>query len=281
MLTQTQVKQILSENNIHPKKRLGQNFLIDRNIKDKIIKIADVKPSDVILEIGPGLGALTEDLAKKAKRVVAVEKDRALTGILKDLLGGYKNVTVEQGDFLKMGSKNGDTLLLKQGVPIFKVIGNLPYYITTPILSRLIENRKHINSILVTIQKEVAQRIVAGPGSKDYGSLSLYLQYYTEPTIEMTISKSCFYPQPEVSSCLVKMLVREKPPVSVKNEELLFKIIRAAFNQRRKTLANTLKPICKDIKSILESAGINPACRGETLTLEKFAQIANKIDIPA
>ena len=269
MLTKTRLKQVLKKYNIRLKKRLGQNFLIDKNIKDKIIEKADIKKTDTVLEIGSGLGALTEDLAQRAERLVAVERDEALCRILNEIMGPHKNAMVVEADILEFDLGRFRSL---------KVIGNLPYYITSPVIQHLLEFRDSIDSILITVQKEVAQRLVASPGTKDYGSLTLYVQYYTEPKIEMMIKKYAFFPQPEVDSSLVKLKIREHPAVSVKNEELLFKVIRASFGQRRKTLANALKTICHETKSILNSVDIDPKRRGETLSLKEFAKLAKAFD---
>lgn len=285
MLTKTEIKQTLKENNIRPLKRLGQNFLIDKNIKDKIIKIASIKSDDVVLEIGPGLGALTEDLAKKAARVLAIEKDRSLYRILRENLGHYKNTEFVEGDILKYPLPEAEafqkTAHRKESCERkkIKVLGNLPYYITSPVILRLLTMANSIDSILVTVQKEVAQRIVAQPGTKDCGSISLFVQFHAEPSIEMNISPNAFFPKPEVSSCLLKLVIRERPAIRVKDEELLFKIIRASFGQRRKTLTNTLRSFSPDIKDTLESVNINPKRRGETLSLNEFAQIADKITL--
>lgn len=284
MLTKTQLKNILSENDIRLRKSLGQNFLIDKNIKDKIIEKADIKENDFVLEIGPGLGALTEDLAKRAANVIAVEKDRKLCAILRDSLALYKNLKVIEADILDFN--------IEEKV---KVIGNLPYYITSPIIFHLLEFKERINSILITVQKEVAERIAAKPGGKDYGVMSLSIAYYARPTVEMAIRRTAFFPQPEVDSSLVRLELRREPPVSVKNEELLFEIIRAAFGQRRKTLSNALKnslkkrfpsesgkfeeSVSNEVSAAIERAGIDGRRRGETLSLEEFASLANALMI--
>lgn len=278
MLTKNQIKEILSQNNLRPLKSLGQNFLIDKNIKDKIIQIAELKSDDYVLEIGPGLGALTEDLANAAKKVFVVEKDKGLSQVLQKNLSPYKNVTIFCGDILKFD-------LNKIHSKKIKVIGNLPYYITSPVIFHLLQFRNIIDSILITVQKEVATRMVAAPGSKNYGALTLSILFYTEPTIEMKITRGVFYPQPEINSSLIKLNIRRTSPVSVKNEKLLFNIIRAGFNQRRKTLANALSKrefssslSRTDIQLILERSKIDPKRRAETLSLQEFANIANAFD---
>jgi len=278
MLTKNQIKEILSQNNLRALKSLGQNFLIDKNIKNKIIQIAELKSDDYVLEIGPGLGALTEDLANAAKKVFVVEKDRGLSQVLQKNLSSYKNITIFSEDILKFD-------LNKIHSKKIKVIGNLPYYITSPVIFHLLRFRDIIDSILITVQKEVATRMVASPGSKNYGALTLSVLFYTEPTIEMNITRGVFYPQPEINSSLVKLNIRKTPPVSVKNEKLLFNVIRAGFNQRRKTLANALSKrefssslSRTDIQLILERSKIDPKTRAETLSLQEFANIANAFD---
>ena len=254
-------------------KKWGQSFLVDRNIKDKIIKIAAIEKQDFVLEIGPGAGALTEDLAGLAGRLVAIEKDRGLAKILKEMLVPYKNTTIVEGDILefdigKLDAKN------------IKVVGNLPYYITSPIIMHLLKNRKYIDSILITVQKEVAQRIIARPTTKDYSSLTLAIQFYAAASIEIAITKGVFFPRPDVDSSLVRINILKNSAVPVGNEELLFKIIRLSFNQRRKTILNALASRLD--KTMLENAftaaGIDPSRRGETLSLEEFAKLANTID---
>jgi len=284
MLTKTEIKQLLKENNMRPLKRWGQNFLIDKNIKDKIIRLADIKSTDIVLEIGPGLGALTEDLAKKAEKVLAVEKDSLLCRILKERLCAYKNTEIIEADILKYPLP-AHAAFQKQPLEEefceskkLKVIGNLPYYITSPAIIHLLELRGAIDSILITVQKEVARRIIASPGTKDYGSLSLFVNFYTTPFIEMNIPPDAFFPRPKVSSSLLRLSVRKKPAVAVKDEQLLFEVIRAAFGQRRKTLANTLKQFSPEIKKIMESVNIDPKRRGETLSMEEFAKLVDMID---
>ncbi len=278
MLTKSELLKIFKEYGFRPLKRFGENYLIDGNIKDKIIREACIEKSDVVLEIGPGLGALTIDLAKSGARVFAVEKDKKAFEILNDLAGGeFSNLELINKDILRSGLSD-----LAPGEKI-KVIGNLPYYITTPIIEYLIENRTVIRSVLVVVQKEVARRLLAGPGDDDYSSLSCFVQYYTKPTYIYTVKRTSFYPTPDVDSSLIRLDILAKPSVIVKDEQVLFKIVRGAFNQKRKTLINSLSreevlDIQKEeLTNILKRAGINPASRPESLSLSEFAAIANRL----
>lgn len=260
-------------------KKFGQNFLIDTHVLDKIISAAGVTKDDMVLEIGPGIGTMTQYLAEAAGNVVAVEIDANLIPILKETLSAYDNVTVMNADVLKVDIKqlaeeyNG-------GRPI-KVVANLPYYITTPIIMGLFEGDVPIDNITVMVQKEVADRMQVGPGSKDYGALSLAVQYYAEPYIVANVPPNCFIPRPNVGSAVIRLTRHRKPPVEVQDEALMFKLIRASFNQRRKTLQNGLNnspeiPFSKEqIVGAIESLGVSPTVRGEALTLEQFAQLAN------
>lgn len=276
------VKNIIEKYGFRFKKALGQNFLIDRNVVTNICKTADLKKSDLVVEIGPGIGTLTEQLAHYAGHVIAVELDKDLIGILEENLRAYGNVTIIQNDILKMNLDKvvGDFRKehdLAEGP--YKVVANLPYYITTPVLMYLMENNFNISEIVVMIQKEVAERIAAQPGSKDYGALSLAVRYYTEPALVMRVPRTVFIPKPEVDSAVIKLKRLSRPPVEVKDEELLFRIIRAAFGQRRKTLLNSLRGGLgcdkEVIKKALTQVGINPERRGETLTLQEFAALSN------
>ncbi len=278
MLTKTQLKDLFSRYDFRPLKRLGENYLIDGNIKDKIISQARISSEDVILEIGPGFGALTIDLAKSGAQVFAIEKDSKTFRILKEIVNGdFPSLKIFNEDILKFDIKKN--LISKK----IKVIGNLPFYITTPIIERLIENRTLIESILITLQKEVANRLLASPASKDYGPISCYVQYYTKPTYIYTIKRTSFYPSSGVDSGLIRLDVLSKPPVNVKDEELFFRIIRGAFNQRRKSLINSLSRqtvlgLHKDeVSKILNSVGISPAIRPERLSLSDFAKITNHL----
>ncbi len=260
-------------------KKFGQNFLIDTHVLDKIIRAAGVTKEDMVLEIGPGIGTMTQCLAEAAGRVVAVEIDSNLIPILKDTLKDYDNITVINEDILKVDIKrlaeeyNG-------GRPI-KVVANLPYYITTPIIMGLFESEVPIDNITVMVQKEVADRMQTGPGSKDYGALSLAVQYYAEPYIVANVPPNCFIPRPNVGSAVIRLTRHQKPPVEVKDSGLMFRLIRASFNQRRKTLQNGLNNSSElhyskeQIARAIESLGVPATVRGEALTLEQFARLAN------
>ncbi len=260
-------------------KKFGQNFLIDTHVLDKIIRSAGVTKDDMVLEIGPGIGSMTQYLAEAARAVVAVEIDANLIPILKETLADYNNVTVINEDILKVDIKK----LAEQyngGRPI-KVVANLPYYITTPIIMGLFESGVPIDNITVMVQKEVADRMQTGPGSKDYGALSLAVQYYAEPYIVANVPPNCFIPRPKVGSAVIRLTRYEKPPVQVSDPALMFKLIRASFNQRRKTLQNGLNNAAElsftkeQIAAAIESLGVSPTIRGEALTLEQFAALAN------
>ena len=263
-------------------KKFGQNFLIDSHVLDKIIHAAHITKEDFVLEIGPGIGTMTQYLACAARQVVAVEIDRALIPILADTLGPYENVTVINEDILKVDIPK----LAKeynQSKPI-KVVANLPYYITTPIIMGLFESHVPVESITVMVQKEVADRMQTGPGSKDYGALSLTVQYYAEPYIVANVPPNCFMPRPKVGSAVIRLTKHAKPPVQVENEKLLFQIIRASFNQRRKTLANSLNNspeigLSKEvITAAIEELGKGPNVRGEALSLQEFAFLSNNLN---
>ena len=270
---------VLQKYNFVFQKKFGQNFLIDTHVLDKIIRSAEITKDDFVLEIGPGIGTMTQYLACAAGKVVAVEIDRALIPILEDTLEGYDNVTVINEDVLKVDiaklaeEQNG-------GKPI-KVVANLPYYITTPIIMGLFEKNVPIKSITVMVQKEVADRMQVGPGTKDYGALSLAVQYYAKPYIVANVPPNCFMPRPKVGSAVIRLERYEKPPVEVKDEKLMFRIIRASFNQRRKTLVNGLNnsdqiPFSKEvIAEAVEKLGKGTGVRGEALTLEEFARLSN------
>lgn len=260
-------------------KKFGQNFLIDGHVLDKIIAGAGVTKDDMVLEIGPGIGTMTQYLAEAAGKVVAVEIDRNLLPILQETLADYDNVKVIHADVLSLDleklvqEENG-------GRPI-KVVANLPYYITTPIIMALFEQHVPLANVTVMVQKEVAARMKSGPGSKDYGALSLAVQYYAEPYIVANVPCNCFMPRPNVDSAVIRLTRYEEPPVQVKDEKMLFKIIRASFNQRRKTLQNGLNNsselnFTKDqIAAAIAEAGFSPSVRGETLTLEQFAKLTD------
>ena len=260
-------------------KKFGQNFLIDTHVLDKIIRAANITKDDFVLEIGPGIGTMTQYLAESAGEVCAVEIDKNLIPILQDTLKDYDNVTVINNDILKVDiRKMADEK--NQGRPI-KVVANLPYYITTPIIMGLFENHVPVESITVMVQKEGADRMQVGPGTKDYGALSLAVQYYAEPYIVANVPPNCFMPRPKVGSAVIRLTRHSQPPVQVNNEKLMFQIIRASFNQRRKTLANSLKnyeglSFDKDeIEQAIAACGFQPTIRGEALSLEEFARLSN------
>ena len=260
-------------------KRFGQNFLIDAHVLEKIISAAGITKDDCVLEIGPGIGTMTQYLAESAGRVIAVEIDTNLLPILTDTLKDYSNVKVINQDILKVDINE----LVKEynnGRPI-KVVANLPYYITTPIIMGLFESNVPIDNITVMVQKEVADRMQVGPGSKDYGALSLAVQYYASPYIVANVPPNCFIPRPNVGSAVIRLTRYQEPPVQVKDPKLMFKLIRASFNQRRKTLQNGLNNSPEvsfskeEITKAIESLGVSPSVRGEALSLEQFAQLAN------
>ena len=275
----TETMEILQKYHFNIQKRYGQNFLIDSNVLQKIVDCADVKAEDCVLEIGPGIGTMTQYLAKKAGEVIAVEIDKALIPILEDTLSDYDNVTVINEDILKVDI---DRLVQEQnqGNPI-KVVANLPYYITTPIIMKLFESHVPLQSITVMVQKEVADRMQVGPGTKDYGALSLAVQYYAKPEVVAFVSPSCFIPKPGVGSAVIRLDRYETPPVEVQDEKLLFALIRAAFNQRRKTLANSIANVGElgfsreEVVGALRELRLSPTVRGEALTLNQFASLTN------
>ena len=272
---------VLQKYNFAFQKKFGQNFLIDPHVLEKIIKAAEVTEDDCVLEIGPGIGTMTQHLACAAKKVIAVEIDRALIPILQDTLSGWDNVKIINEDVMKVDlaklaeEENG-------GKPL-KVVANLPYYITTPIIMGLFETHVPLKSITVMVQKEVADRMQVGPGTKDYGALSLAVQYYAKPYIVANVPPNCFMPRPKVGSAVIRLERYEEPPVKVIDEKLMFRIIRASFNQRRKTLANGLKNSAEldftkeEIAEAITAIGKEPGVRGETLTLEEFARLADEL----
>lgn len=272
---------VLQKYNFVFQKKFGQNFLIDTHVLDKIIGSAEITKDDFVLEIGPGIGTMTQYLACAAGKVAAVEIDKALIPILEDTLDGYDNVQVINEDVLKVDIAE----LAKrenEGKPI-KVVANLPYYITTPIIMGLFESHVPIDSITIMVQKEVADRMQEGPGSKEYGALSLAVQYYAKPEIVVNVPPSCFMPQPKVGSAVIRLTRHSEPTVTVKSEKLLFQVIRASFNQRRKTLANGLANYGafglpkEELQACIEELGVPVNIRGEALSLEQFAQLSNII----
>ncbi len=277
--TPSATKEIINKYSFAFQKKFGQNFLIDSNVLESIIRGAEITKDDFVLEIGPGIGTMTQYLCEAARQVVAVEIDKMLIPILEDTLSEYDNVEVINQDVLKVDIKS----LAEEknnGKPI-KVVANLPYYITTPIIMGLFESGVTIDSITIMVQKEVADRMQTGPGSKDYGALSLAVQYYATAKVILNVSATCFMPRPNVDSAVIKLTRHKEPTVNVADEKLMFKIIRASFNQRRKTLVNGLKnspelsfskeQIVKAIEKIEKPETI----RGEALTLEEFAELAN------
>ncbi len=260
-------------------KKFGQNFLIDTHVLDKIIAAAGVTKADCVLEIGPGIGTMTQYLAENARHVVAVEIDPNLIPILKETLVDYNNVTVIHDDILK-ADINQIAEQYNGGRPI-KVVANLPYYITTPIIMGLFEGEVPVDNITVMVQKEVADRMQVGPGSKDYGALSLAVQYYAEPYIVANVPPNCFMPRPNVGSAVIRLTRHKEPPVKAEDTGLMFRLIRASFNQRRKTLQNGLNnspeiPFTREqIAEAIESLGLGPSVRGEALNLEQFAALSN------
>jgi 16S rRNA (adenine1518-N6/adenine1519-N6)-dimethyltransferase len=263
-------------------KRYGQNFLIDTHVLEKIVREAGITKDDMVLEVGPGIGTMTQYLCEAARKVVAVEIDKNLIPILtQDTLAEYDNVTVMNEDILKVDI-NQLVAEENEGKPI-KVVANLPYYITTPIIMGLFESHVPIESITIMVQKEVADRMQVGPGTKDYGALSLAVQYYAKPEIVAIVPPNCFMPRPNVSSAVIRLTRHEKPPVEVNNEKLMFRIIRASFNQRRKTLQNSiynfpeLSFTKEQVVKTLAHMGLSETIRGEALSLEEFAEFSNYI----
>ncbi|MBR4982544.1 MAG: 16S rRNA (adenine(1518)-N(6)/adenine(1519)-N(6))-dimethyltransferase RsmA [Lachnospiraceae bacterium] len=273
--------EVLQKYKFNFQKKFGQNFLIDTHVLDKIIRESGVTKDDLVIEIGPGIGTMTQYLCENAREVVAIEIDKNLIPILQDTLSAYDNVTVINEDVLKVDIKklaeerNG-------GKPV-KVVANLPYYITTPIIMGLFESHVPIDSITIMVQKEVADRMQEGPGSKEYGALSLAVQYYAKPEIVANVPPNCFMPRPNVGSAVIRLTCHEKSPVEVKDESFMFNIIRASFNQRRKTLVNGLGnagflPVTKEqVAEALEKMELSPTIRGEALSLEQFAHLSNML----
>lgn len=272
---------VLKKYDIHFQKKYGQNFLIDAHVMNKIIKTAAVTKDDLVIEIGPGIGTMTQFLCEAARQVIAIEIDKALIPVLSDTLSGYDNVKVIEGDVLKQdigaiaGKYNG-------GKPV-KIVANLPYYITTPIIMGIFEKNVPVESITVMVQKEVAERMQAGPGTKAYGALSLAVQYYSKPYLAANVPENCFMPRPNVASAVITLDCYGEPVVKADNVKLMFSLIRASFQQRRKTLINGISnssevdiPKEKVIRA-LETMGLNPSVRGETLTLEQFATLSNML----
>ncbi|MBJ6361291.1 16S rRNA (adenine(1518)-N(6)/adenine(1519)-N(6))-dimethyltransferase RsmA [Paenibacillus sp. GCM10012307] len=279
--TPKRTKEIIAKHGFSFKKSLGQNFLIDQNILDKIVSAAKLDKTKGALEIGPGIGALTQKLADAAAVVTAVEIDNRLIPILEEVLEGQEHVEVVHGDVLKL---NLQELLERRykDVTGISVVANLPYYVTTPILMKLLEERLPLEHIVVMIQKEVAERMAAKPGGKTYGSLSVAVQYYCEPELVCTVPHTVFIPQPNVDSAVIKLTLRSEPPVKVEDEDFYFRVVQASFSQRRKTLANNLgafvgKHNRDKLLELLQACEVDPSRRGETLSLEEFARISEQL----
>lgn len=272
---------ILQKYQFNFQKKFGQNFLIDTHVLDKIISAAKITKDDMVLEVGPGIGTMTQYLCEHAREVIAVEIDKNLIPILADTLSEYNNITIIHNDILKVDIEK-IVQERNSGKPI-KVVANLPYYITTPIIMGLFESHVPIENITVMVQKEVADRMQVGPGTKDYGALSLAVQYYAEPYIVANVPPNCFMPRPKVGSAVIRLTRHSEPPVKVADEKLMFQLIRASFNQRRKTLVNGLNnspelSFSKEvITKALESMGLPLTVRGETLTLEEFARLSEEL----
>lgn len=271
--------QVLQKYHFNFQKKYGQNFLIDTTVLERIMDSAQITKNDMVLEIGPGIGTMTQYLAERARKVVAVEIDKNLIPILRDTLSDYDNISIIQEDILKVDLP--ELARLENDSKPIKVVANLPYYITTPIIMGLFESNTPLESITIMVQKEVAERMQVGPGTKDYGALSLAVQYYAKPEIIANVPPNCFIPRPNVGSAVIRLTRHEKPPVQVADSKFMFELIRASFNQRRKTLVNGLMGASKmqlskeDILAALEKMGQSATVRGETFTLEQFAQLAN------
>ena len=271
--------EILQKYKFNFQKKFGQNFLINTSVLERIIAAAQITEEDCVLEIGPGIGTMTQYLAESAGQVVAVEIDKALIPILEETLSAYQNVTVINADVLKLDIKQ--IAEEKNGGKPIKVVANLPYYITTPIIMSLFESGVPLDSITIMVQKEVAERMQVGPGTKDYGALSLAVQYYAKPEIVANVPPNCFIPRPTVGSAVIRLTRHQVPPVDVKDEHHMFALIRASFNQRRKTLANGLSNAQElhltreRVTQATDKMGLSPTVRGETLTLAQFAELSN------
>ena len=272
------IKPILRKYDFRPRKRWGQNFLVNDKIRDKIIGFAGIKPVDSVLEIGPGLGMLTEKIARQAKEVIAIEKDKKLCRILKDLLGDHSNLRIICGDILKI-----DLFSLAGGNEKLKVIGSLPYYITSPIIFHLLNARKIIDVVLITVQKEVGRRLLAGPDTKDYASISLNIRCYSEPSLKGVIRKDAFFPRPKVDSSIIRLKMLEEPAIRVDDQQEFFKLVRASFSKRRKTILNSLAGsgsfnlTKQEWSDVFKRSRLDPLRRAESLNLEEFAGLFNNL----
>jgi 16S rRNA (adenine1518-N6/adenine1519-N6)-dimethyltransferase len=276
----SQVSALLQRHGLRPRKRWGQNFLIDRNTLDNVLRAAAVEPEDQILEIGPGLGTLTRELAERCRRVVAVEIDPLLIPILQgETLAGLSNVEVVPGDALEIDLAS--ILERESATSLWKAVANIPYYITTPLIERLLSQKERLERIVLMVQREVADRLLAAPGSEEYGALSVFVQYHTIPELTARVSRAAFLPPPGVDSAIIRLRVRREPPVPTRDEALFFRIVRAAFQQRRKTLLNALTTVPglsrESAAAALERAGIASSRRGETLGLPDFARLTGAV----
>ncbi len=275
MNLQDETNFILKKYGLRANKKLGQNFLINEEIINEIVEKADVQKNDVIIEIGPGLGSLTAKLLENAKKVIAIELDPDMSKILRERFSLYDNFELIENDVLKVNSQ--EIIFEYESV---KVVANLPYYITTPIIMKLLEDKLKLKSITVMVQKEVGERFCAKPNSKEYGAITISINYYTKPEVIIDVPKENFEPVPEVDSCVIKLDIRDVPPVSLKNEKEFFNLVKAGFSQRRKTINNSLASMGKtkeQVKNVLEKLNIDPKLRAENLTIEQFAEISNNI----
>ena len=274
-------QEIIKKHNFSIQKKYGQNFLIDEHVLNKIISAAELTEDDYVIEIGPGIGTMTERMAPECRHVTAIEIDKELIPILSETLSGFDNVDIINEDVLKV-DLNKLIAERNDNKPV-KVVANLPYYITTPIIMSLLENKIPIDTITVMVQKEVADRMMVGPGTKDYGALSLAVQYYAKPYIVANVPMNCFIPRPNVASAVIRLTCHKEPPVTVKDEKLMFNLIRASFNQRRKTLINGISNFSglsytkEQVAMALNSIGLNENIRGEALDLEKFAKLSDAL----
>jgi 16S rRNA (adenine1518-N6/adenine1519-N6)-dimethyltransferase len=276
-----QLKELLRRHNFYTKKRFGQNFLVDRNIVNKILDAADIHEGDPVLEIGPGVGTVTQALAERGAKVVAVEVDNGLIAILDEILAGHPNVSVVNADILSLDLPQ--FLHDQFGDVKVKVIGNLPYYITSPIVGQVLEAHEQVDRLVMMVQKEVADRMKASPGTKAFGSMTVFVQFYARPEIIAYVSKNVFQPPPDVSSAILRLVPHSEPPVDVPSEKLFFDVVHCAFGQRRKTLLNSLSDCPalglnkEQVSQVLNAAGIDPSRRAETLSLDDFARIARSL----
>ena len=274
-------QEIIRKHNFSIQKKYGQNFLIDEHVLNKIIAAAEFSKDDYVIEIGPGIGTMTERMAPECRHVTAIEIDKELIPILSETLSGFDNVDIINEDVLKV-DLNKLIAERNDNKPV-KVVANLPYYITTPIIMSLLENKIPIDTITVMVQKEVADRMMVGPGTKDYGALSLAVQYYAKPYIVANVPMNCFIPRPNVASAVIRLTCHKEPPVTVKDEKLMFNLIRASFNQRRKTLINGISNFSglsftkEQVAMALNSIGLSENIRGEALDLEKFAKLSDAL----